>query len=118
MRIESVGLEHHCHAAFRRLHIVDWKVVDENLAVGHFLKSCDHSKQRGFSASGRPHEDNELAVRDFEINVMYDIYLAKLFLMLESLIPANYPLPLSVLRSKRSISASSSTICGHEVESA
>ena len=50
VRVERVGLEHHGHAAVRRIKPCHVTRADIDLALGGFLKPGHHSQQRGFAA--------------------------------------------------------------------
>ena len=79
MRVERIGLEHHCNAALGRVEIGDVLAADEDLAGGRLLETRDGAQQRGLAAAGRPDEDDELAVLDVEVDIVDHLYRAKTF---------------------------------------
>ena len=81
MRIQSVVLEHHRDIAVLRSYVVYELVADEELALGDFLKSRDHTKGGGFTATGRSDENDELLVLDFKAEVRYGGNAAGIFLI-------------------------------------
>src|SRR5688572_20889258 len=80
MRIERVRLEHHGKAAIRRRDLVDVRTIERDRAAARLVEACNEPQQRRFPAARWPHEDNELAVLDGEVDVEEDIGLAEGFL--------------------------------------
>jgi hypothetical protein len=70
MRIEGVGLEHHREIALAGGQVVDDAPGDGDGAVGDLLEPGDHPQQRGFAATGRPDENEELAWLHLEIDAV------------------------------------------------
>ena len=70
MRIQSVVLEDHRDIAVLRLYIVHELAVDLELAACDILKTCDHTKCCGLSASGRTYENDEFLVSDFKVEIL------------------------------------------------
>jgi len=62
-------LEHHRDIAIAGRHMVHHLAVYAYLAGGDRFQTRDHSEQGRFSASGRAHEDDELAVADLEVDI-------------------------------------------------
>ena len=62
--------------ALRGRNVVDALAVDDQVAFAHGFQPRDHAQQRRLAAAGRPHEDDELAVVNVEINAMDDHRLA------------------------------------------
>ena len=81
MRIQSVVLEHHRDIAVLRSDVVYELVADEELALGDLLKSRDHTKGGGFTATGRSDENDELLVLNFKAEVGYGGDAAGIFLI-------------------------------------
>ncbi len=71
MRIEGVGLEHHRDVAVLGLHVVDSAVADVDVALGDLFQARQQPKAGRLAAAGRANEDEELLVRDFEVEVVY-----------------------------------------------
>ena len=69
VRIERVVLKHHRDVALRRRNAVDAPIPDEELAGRDRLETCDDPQQRRLPAAGRADENNELMVRDLEIEI-------------------------------------------------
>ena len=76
MRIQSIVLENHCDISVLRGDIVNQSVAYVQLAVGDFLKTCDHTKCSGFSAAGRTYKYDKLLVLHFQAEVGYRNYAA------------------------------------------
>ena len=70
LRIQSVTLEYHRHLSLSRAPLVGSVPVDQEIAVGNVLKACDHSKRRGFTASGRSDENDKLALLNIKIEIV------------------------------------------------
>ena len=77
MRIERIGLEHHRDAAFGGRQVHDRPVGDDDLTAAQRLQPGNQTQQGGFTAPGRPHENDELALVDFKVDVPDDLCLAK-----------------------------------------
>ena len=80
-RIEQrAGLEHQRHAVFggdfRRL---DGFAVDENFAGIRRFQADEVFEQNAFAAAARPHDDENFAGLDFEINALEHFLAAKTF---------------------------------------
>ncbi len=71
VRVEGVVLEHHGDVAVLRCDIVDDLVADHHRALGDVLETGDHPENCRFAASGRAHENEELAIFDLEVEVAY-----------------------------------------------
>ena len=75
MGIERIGLEHHRHAAFRRIRPGHVAPADRDAAVGGFLKSRDHPQQGGLATARRADENAELAVIDLQVDPVDHLHL-------------------------------------------
>src|SRR5581483_3284684 len=71
LRVERVVLEHHCDVALRRRQLVDDGVADADRALGDLLEPSDHAQRRRLAAARRADEDDELAVVDLEVQILY-----------------------------------------------
>ena len=69
MRIQSVVLEHHGDLTILGCHIVDQLVADEQLALGDFLQTGDHTQCRGLTATGRTDQNQKFLVLDLQVKV-------------------------------------------------
>ena len=69
MRIQSVRLEHHRHAALRRRHVIHNRAFYLKRTAGYPFKPRNHSEQRGLAAPGRTDKHNKFALVNFEIYV-------------------------------------------------
>ena len=78
MRVKRVGLEHHGHAAPRRVFAGHVPVAD-GICFGGFLKTCHHAQKRGLTATRWSHKDAELAVLDVQIHSVDDLHIAVAF---------------------------------------
>ena len=70
MRIQSVVLEYHCDITVLRLYIIHNFVTDFKSTAGNFLKTCDHTKSCGFSASGWSYKDDKFFIFNFKIEIL------------------------------------------------
>ena len=70
LRIQSVTLEYHRHLSLSGAPLIGSVPVDQEIAVGNVLKACDHSKRRGFTASGRSDENDKLALLNIKIEIV------------------------------------------------
>ena len=69
MRIKSVVLENHRDLSILRSYVVNELVADKEFTLGDLLKTCNHSKSSGLTATGRTYEYEKLLVLDFKIEV-------------------------------------------------
>ena len=69
VRVERVGLEHHGDLALGGRQVVDLASADGHPAGVDGLKSGDGAQQRGLAAARRPHQHDEGAVLDDEVDV-------------------------------------------------
>ena len=72
MRIQGVGLEHHCNVAVFGRHIVDDTRTNGNFAVRDRFQTGDHPQERRFPTSGRPDENDEFAVLKRQADAIHD----------------------------------------------
>ena len=68
-------LEHHGDIPVLGLHIVHALAVDEQIALGDILQAGHHPQRGGLAAAGRTHQNDELLVRDLQIEVVDGGYL-------------------------------------------
>ena len=76
MRIESIGLKHHGHAALRWRNIIDSHITNIDVPAGDVFKSGDHPQQRGLATTRRTDKHHEFTIIDAEVNIMYDADVA------------------------------------------
>ena len=62
VRVERVGLEHHCHVSLSGRHVVYRLSSDLQGAGGDRLQPGDAAQQRGLTASRRPYQRGERAL--------------------------------------------------------
>jgi len=67
--VEGVGLEHHRDVPLPGRQGVDHPVADAHRAGADVLESGDHAQGGGLAAARRPHQHEELAVGDVEVEV-------------------------------------------------
>ena len=84
VRIQSVVLEYHCDISVLRSNVVYKTVADEHLALGDFLKACDHTQGRGLTAAGRTYEYDKLLVLDIHGEIGYGNNAARITLVYAS----------------------------------
>ena len=70
MRVKRVALEDHRHVPVARGEVGDVTITDRDAAVADLLEPGDHAQQRRLTAPGRADQDDELAVRDAERDVV------------------------------------------------
>ena len=70
MRVQRVGLEHHRHAAVRRLGPTDVKPAYFHRAIRHRLETGNHPQQGRFSTSRWTDEHREFTIRDIQIDTV------------------------------------------------
>ena len=71
VRIQSVALEHHRDIAILGFHVVNQRIADQQIAGGDRFQAGDHSERSGFTASGRPDENNEFTVSNVDGKIIY-----------------------------------------------
>ena len=69
MGIQGVVLEDHGDVPVLGSHVVDHPVADVQLAAGDVLQARDHPQSGGLAAAGGAHQDDELLVLNFQIQV-------------------------------------------------
>ena len=65
--VQGVVLEHHGDVAVLGGHLVDHPVVDADLAAGDLLQASHHPQSGGLAAARRPHQHQQLAVGDLQV---------------------------------------------------
>ena len=70
VRVQRVVLEHHRDVPVLRRELVHDPVADRDRAVRDALEPGDHAKRGRLAATRRPDEDEELAVRDVDREVL------------------------------------------------
>src|SRR2546430_1186692 len=65
--VEGVVLEDHRNVAIFRGNLVDDLAADPDLAVGDVLEPSDHAERAGLAAAGGADQDDELTVRNLQI---------------------------------------------------
>ena len=71
VRIQRVVLEHHRDIPVFRRDVVDQAAVDVEFAVRNFFQPRDHAEGGGFTAAGRPDEDDKFLIFDIQIEIRY-----------------------------------------------
>ena len=70
VRVEGVGLEHHCDVALGWMHAVHGVALDRNGAAGDVLKPRDHVQQRGLATARGADEDQKFALFDRDVDLV------------------------------------------------
>ena len=78
VRVERVGLEHHCDVPVLRCNVIHQAVADVDVTGGDLLQASDHAQGRALAAAGRPDQHQELAVLDLDVEVCDGGHLAVL----------------------------------------
>jgi hypothetical protein len=68
--IQRVVLEHHRDVAVARRDVVDDPVPDPDLAAGRLFQTGHHAQRGGLPAARRPHQNQELAVVNLQVEVV------------------------------------------------
>src|SRR5580693_3813323 len=66
--IQGIVLKDHRHAAFGRSNSRNVNAVNKNTTLGYVLDTANEAQQGRFSAAGRPHENDALAI----LNLQFD----------------------------------------------
>ena len=74
MRIQCVVLKNHRNVPILRRNIIDLFFTDVKLTRRYLFQPGDHAQSGRFAAAGRPDEDDEFLVADFEIQARDDRY--------------------------------------------
>ena len=70
VRVQRIALEHHRHAALRRIERGHAAPADADIAVVDVLEPRDHAQQRRLAAAGRADEHGELAIGDVQVDAL------------------------------------------------
>src|SRR5690606_21521019 len=68
--IERVGLEHHCQAPVLRIEVGHIPLTDRDPPGGDVEQASEQIEERGLTATRRTQEDKELAIVDFEVEIL------------------------------------------------
>jgi hypothetical protein len=79
VRVQRIVLKHHRDVAVFGLEFGHVLVANANRPRGHGLESRDHAQGRGLATPGRPDENRERPVREFQIETLDDGVVAVLF---------------------------------------
>ena len=80
VRVERIALEHHGDATLGRRHVVDHPPADAQFPARDVLQPRDGAQQGALAAARRAHEDHELAVAHFQVDIAQHLDLAIGFL--------------------------------------
>ena len=67
MRIQRVGLEHHCQTALGGGHMGGVLLVDADLPARGIFEPCNQAQQGGFATARGADKDGEFAVFDGQV---------------------------------------------------
>ena len=70
MRIERVALKHHRDVAIARLQLRHIPFADQDPPFGRHVEPCENAQRRGLTASGRPEQRHERAIRHLQVEGM------------------------------------------------
>ncbi|MNM81045.1 hypothetical protein D3C81_930320 [compost metagenome] len=79
VRVQRIRLEHHRQVALGRWQGRDVAPVERQLAAVDRFQARDQAQQGRLAAAGRSHEDDELALLDFQVDALDGAVLAKEF---------------------------------------
>ena len=74
---ECEALPHHGRVALPGLALVDPLAAEPHLALARLLEAGDHAQRRGLAAARRPHERDELALGDLQLDAAHRLHLAE-----------------------------------------
>ena len=81
MGIQRVVLENHGDISVLGNDVVDELAVDIEFARRDLFKSRDHTKGRGFTATGRADENDEFLVPNIEAEIEHGLYARGVYLV-------------------------------------
>ena len=70
VRVQRIALEHHCHIALLGFDAIHQRVGDVHIATGGAFEASDDAQQRALAAPRWAEQHHELAVGDFEGNIV------------------------------------------------
>src|SRR5689334_19241506 len=79
MRVKRVILEHHRDVTIFRRQVIDDLAPDTDVTRGDFLETGNHPQRCAFATTGRANQDDELIVRNVEIDRSYRFDITELF---------------------------------------
>ena len=68
--VQGVALEDHGDVPVLRLHVVHPLAADDQIALGDILQAGDHPQRGGLAAAGGADQDDELLVRNLQVEVV------------------------------------------------
>ena len=71
--VESIVLEYHCDISVLGGHLSYILTVDDKVAGGNILKTCDHTKSSGLTATGGTYKNDKLAVLNLKVEVEHSL---------------------------------------------
>jgi len=69
-------LKHHGHVPVPRRNLIHVPITDPDCAGGKSLEPGDQAQCRGFSAAGRPDEDNQFTVIHVQGKIRHGVHIA------------------------------------------
>ena len=73
--VERVALKHHGDVALRRWRVHHIALTHQDAAFGGLLQASNDVEQSGFAATRRPDQDQELTVRDVNVDALEHLHL-------------------------------------------
>ena len=70
MGIKGIVLKDHGDVPVLGLHIVHPLVADQEVPLADLLQPGDHTQRGGLATAGRAHQNDELLVRDLQIEIV------------------------------------------------
>ena len=79
VRKEVKSLEHHADLGAHAIDVGCGKLlaVDGDLSLGRHIEVVDRAQERRLARAGRPYDDDDLLVRDFEVDAFQDEVVAE-----------------------------------------
>ena len=77
--IERVVLEYHRDVSVLGNNVVYELAVDVKFTAGDFFQTCDHTKRRRFTATGRTYQYDEFLVSDVQSEVEHCLYTGRVY---------------------------------------
>src|SRR5471032_1304192 len=72
VRVQGIGLEHHCQVTLGRADFGDVAAIEFDGAAADFFQAGDQAQQGGFAAARRADEDHEFLVVHFQVDALDD----------------------------------------------
>ena len=79
MRKQSIGLEHHIHRTLIGRNTTQILPVQHDTAGSRLFKTCQHTHQSRFTATGSPEQSKKFAIKNIQRQIINHCHIIKLF---------------------------------------